>query len=93
MPLCATTVENISIHRLNQICVEGRESMPGTAFFCESELEQPRKSLRVGFYDPRKPTCVIAARWWQVWTLALPWATGRQMRALIQLQINPATND
>ena len=45
--------------------VEGRESMPGTAFCCESELEQPRNSLGEagGGYDHHKPRFRVCRCW------------------------------
>lgn len=63
--------------------------MPETAFFYESELKQPRNSLRVGFHDQHKPiyVCAVAERWWQVRTLALPWAYSQTDEG-----IDPAAN-
>lgn len=71
------------------ISVEGRESMPEAAFFCESELEQPRNGLRVGFSDQHKSiqACAVAERWWQVWTPALPWTYSQTDEG-----IDPAAN-
>lgn len=58
-PLNAPSSNDSGKHQRPQtkpnVSVEGRESMPQTAFFCESELEQPRNSLRVGFHDQHKP--------------------------------------
>lgn len=56
-PLNATLSNDSGKHQHPQtkpdISVEGRESKPRTAFFCESE---PRNGLRVRFNDQHKLT-------------------------------------
>lgn len=58
--------------------MEGSESMAKASFSGESELEQQKHSLRVGFYDHKLiQACVLAKGWWQVWTSALQGHEGR----------------